>query len=59
LADNLYAALVHAGQASDVEDVFINGKQIVANRKVLTVDTPDIYRKAQEYRQRISISLKN
>jgi 5-methylthioadenosine/S-adenosylhomocysteine deaminase len=54
LAENLYAQMVHAGQASDVEDVFINGRQVVAERKVLTVDTQAIYRKAREYRQRIS-----
>jgi 5-methylthioadenosine/S-adenosylhomocysteine deaminase len=53
LAENLYAQMVHAGQASDVEDVFINGKQIVADRKVLTVDVQAVYRKAREYRQRI------
>jgi 5-methylthioadenosine/S-adenosylhomocysteine deaminase len=59
LAANLYAQMVYTGQASDVEDVFINGKQVVASRKVLTVDTQDVYRKALEYRQRISASLKN
>jgi 5-methylthioadenosine/S-adenosylhomocysteine deaminase len=59
LTDNLYAQLVHAGTASDVEDVFINGKQIVANRKVLTVNAPEVYRKANDYRRRIANSLKN
>jgi 5-methylthioadenosine/S-adenosylhomocysteine deaminase len=59
LTDNLYAQLVHAGTASDVEDVFINGKQIVANRKVLTVNAPEVYKKANDYRRRIANSLKN
>jgi cytosine/adenosine deaminase-related metal-dependent hydrolase len=54
LAENLYAQMVHAGQASDLEYVFINGKQVVADRKVLAVDTQAIYRKALEYRERIS-----
>ena len=58
-ADNLYAQVVHAGQASDVEDVFINGKQIVSERKVLTVDAQAVYRKALDYRRRIAASLKN
>jgi 5-methylthioadenosine/S-adenosylhomocysteine deaminase len=57
LAENLYAQLVHAGQASDVEDVFINGKEIVAGRKVQTVDVQEVYRKAREYRRRIALSL--
>lgn len=53
LADSLYSQMVHAGQSADVEDVFINGKQIVANRKVLTVDTQAVYRKAQADRRRL------
>ena len=59
LAGNLYAQMVYAGKASDVEDVFINGKQVVAGRKVMTVNVEDVYRKAEEYRHRISASLKN
>ncbi len=50
LAENIYALLVHAGQASDVEDVFINGKQIVSNRQVQTVNALSIYKKAKEDR---------
>ena len=53
LAENLYAQMVHAGQSADVEDVFINGRQIVASRKVLTVDTQAVYRKALEDRRRL------
>ena len=59
LGGNLYAQLVYAGKSSDVEDVFINGQQIVAGRKVLTIDLDDVYRKAEEYRHRISASLRN
>jgi hypothetical protein len=49
--------MVHADLASDVEDVFINGKQVVADRKVLTVDTQAVYGKAREYRKRIAAQL--
>jgi len=59
LMDNLYAQMVYADLGSDVEDVFINGKQVMAGRKVLTVNVGDVYRKAEEYRHRISESLKN
>jgi hypothetical protein len=51
--------MVYAGKASDVEDVFINGKQLVSARKLMTVNIDDVYRKAEEYRHRISASLKN
>jgi 5-methylthioadenosine/S-adenosylhomocysteine deaminase len=59
LAGNLYAQIVYAGKSSDVEDVFINGKLVVAGHKVMTVNVEDVYRKAEEYRHRISTSLKN
>jgi 5-methylthioadenosine/S-adenosylhomocysteine deaminase len=59
LMSNLYALLVYADMASDVEDVFVNGKQVMAGRRVLTVDMEDVYRKAEEYRHGISESLKN
>ena len=59
MAGTVYAQLAYAGKASDVEDVFINGKQVVAGRKVMTVDAQEVFRKAQEYRHKISASLKN
>lgn len=55
---NVYSAVVYAGKAADVEDVFINGRQIVANRKVLTLHEDEIYRKAVEYKERIAASIK-
>jgi 5-methylthioadenosine/S-adenosylhomocysteine deaminase len=59
LAGNVYSQMAHAGKSSDVEDVFINGKQVVAGRKVVTVDVQDIFRKAEDYRRKISANLKN
>ena len=56
LTENLYAQMVYAGQAGDVEDVFINGKQIVAGRKVMTVDTQAIYHKAEDDRRRLLLN---
>ena len=55
MTDSLYAQMVYTGQPADVEDVFINGKQIVANRKVLTVDTQSVYRKALEARRHLML----
>ena len=50
---NLYSQLAYATKAGDVEDVFINGRQIVSARRVLTLNAPEIYRKAEEYRKQI------
>lgn len=57
-AYNIYSVLVYAGQSADTRDVFINGKQIVSDRRVLTLDRKIILQKALEYKQRISSSLK-
>jgi 5-methylthioadenosine/S-adenosylhomocysteine deaminase len=53
LTENLYAQMVYASQPSDVEDVFINGKQIVADRHVLTVDTDSVFQKALDARRHL------
>ncbi len=56
---NLYSQIVYASKAADVEDVFINGRQIVTARHVLTLNQDEIYRKAMEYGQQISSSLQH
>ena len=55
---NVYSQLVFAAKPGDVEDVFINGRQIVSNRKALTLNSDEILRKAEEYRRQILLSLK-
>ncbi len=55
---NVYSQLAYATKAADVDDVFINGRQIVNERRVLTLDRETIYRKANEYKQRIWASLR-
>jgi 5-methylthioadenosine/S-adenosylhomocysteine deaminase len=55
---NIYSTIVYAAKAGDVEDVFINGRQIVSDRHVLTLNKDDIYRKAGEYHEKILASLK-
>jgi len=54
---NLYSAIVYAAKAADVQDVFINGRQIVSDRRVLTLNAADIYRKAGEYKKQILATL--
>jgi 5-methylthioadenosine/S-adenosylhomocysteine deaminase len=56
---NLYSQIVYASKAADVEDVFINGREIVSGRHVLTMNQEEIYRKAEEYRQAVVTSLKH
>jgi 5-methylthioadenosine/S-adenosylhomocysteine deaminase len=54
---NVYSQLAYASKAGDVEDVFINGKQIVSARHALTLDAKEIYAKAEQYKQQILSSL--
>lgn len=56
---NVYSELAYAAKAADVEDVFINGRMIVNSRQVLTLNRETIYRKAEEFRRRISASLEH
>ncbi len=56
---NVYSQIVYATKAADVEDVFINGREIVSARHVLTLNQQEIYRKAEEYRRQILASLKH
>jgi 5-methylthioadenosine/S-adenosylhomocysteine deaminase len=55
---NVYSQIVYASKSADVEDVFINGKQIVNARHFLTINQPEVYRRAEEYRHQISMSIK-
>lgn len=54
---NVYSELVYATKASDVETVIINGKVMMQNRRVLTIDERSVRAKANEYRDRIRKSL--
>ncbi len=56
---NVYSQIVYATKAGDVEDVFINGRQIVSARHVLTLNQQEIYQKADQYRQQILASIKH
>lgn len=51
---NLPSHLVYSATGADVRDVIIDGKLVMDNRKLLTIDEEEILRKAREYRMRIS-----
>lgn len=55
---NVYSQLVYALKGSDVRDVMVNGRQIVKDRRVLTLNQAAIVAKAKEYKQRVLASLK-
>ncbi|MBZ5577537.1 MAG: amidohydrolase family protein [Acidobacteriia bacterium] len=50
--------MVYALKAEDVRDVMVNGKPVVRDAKILTLDEPQILQKAAEFRIKVSASLK-
>ena len=56
---NVYSHLVYATKASDVETVMINGRVVMEDRQVQTIDGRAVRAKAQEYRDKIRKSLQS
>ncbi len=56
---NVYSNLVYATKASDVRSVIINGKMVMQNRRLLTLDEVRIKKEANELRVKIVKSLMN
>ncbi|MGD0774722.1 MAG: amidohydrolase family protein [Candidatus Solibacter sp.] len=50
--------MVYALKGSDVRDVMVNGKPVVRDAKILTLNEPQILAKAAEYRIKVTASLK-
>jgi 5-methylthioadenosine/S-adenosylhomocysteine deaminase len=57
-AHDPYSMLVYSLKASDVQDVVINGRTVVRDRRPLTLDPVMILRKARELREAIDASIK-
>jgi 5-methylthioadenosine/S-adenosylhomocysteine deaminase len=55
---NVYSQLVYALKASDVADVMVNGRPIVRDRTMLTLDRAAVMAKAAEYQERVKKSLR-
>ena len=55
---NVYSQLVYALHSSDVADVMVNGREIVHDRRMLTLDQSAVMAKAREYQERIQTSLR-
>jgi 5-methylthioadenosine/S-adenosylhomocysteine deaminase len=54
---DVYAQLAYALKGSDVETVVIGGRVVMRDRKVLTVNEPEVMARAREYRKTIAASL--
>lgn len=54
---NIYSQLVYSLKSSDVGDVMVNGRMIVRNRRMLTIDDKAVMAKAEEYRAKVAKSL--
>lgn len=55
---NLYSHLVYATKAADVTDTIVNGRVLMRNRRLLTLDEATVKARARAYQQRVSQSLK-
>jgi len=54
---NVYSQMVYALKGSDVTDVMVNGRLIVRDRRMLTLEARPIMFKAAEYQERVKKSL--
>ena len=54
---NVYSQIVYALKGSDITDVMVNGRPIVRDRRMLTLDARPIMLKAAEYQERVKKSL--
>jgi 5-methylthioadenosine/S-adenosylhomocysteine deaminase len=54
---NIYSQLVYATKAADVRTVVVEGRVLMRDRKLLTLDEESIKRDARQWRERIARSL--
>ena len=55
---DIYAQLAYALKASDVKTVVIGGQVVMRDKKLLTLNEPEILAKAREYGRKVEASLK-
>lgn len=56
-ADNAYAQIVYAGKSTDVSDVMINGKWVMRDRQLLTLDESELLAHAADLAKKIDTFL--
>ncbi len=52
-ADDVISTLVYSGQSTDVRDVFIDGREVMRNRQVLTLRGADVVANATKHARRM------
>ncbi|MCX6081015.1 MAG: amidohydrolase family protein [Chloroflexi bacterium] len=52
-SNNAYAQIVYASKSTDVNDVMVNGKWLMRDRKLLTINEADLLQQAASYAKRI------
>lgn len=57
LPDSLYSQVVYAAKANDVTDLMVNGKWLMKNHQLLTVDETQLMIQGQEYAKKIDTFL--
>jgi len=55
--NSIYAQLVYTGHSTDVTDVMINGKWVMQDRTLKTLDEADLLRQAADYAKRTDLFL--
>ena len=55
---DVVSQMVYSLKGGDVQDVMVNGKPVVRDARILTLDEKQILLKAEEYRRQVSASLK-
>lgn len=55
--DGVYAQIVYASKSTDVSDVMVNGRWVMRDRKLATLDESELLEQAQEYARRIDLFL--
>ena len=56
-SDNTYARLVYAGKSSDVTDVMVNGKWLMRDRQLLTIQEEELLAEAADLAKKIDAFL--
>mgnify|MGYP000864027040 FL=1 len=51
---NVYSQLAYTAAATDVRDVFVDGRQVVSDGRVLTIDVPQVLGRARSLAERIN-----
>jgi 5-methylthioadenosine/S-adenosylhomocysteine deaminase len=55
--NSIYAQLVYASKSTDVTDVMVNGRWVMRDRKLTSLDERELLQNAQEYARRIDYFL--